>query len=62
MQATELPHALAGDTLRHAAHDLPSGLYRILIPRGANLWRVGMQTYRYPEPARAAIDVTAGWP
>ena len=55
----ELHHVRSGDTLRHAAHDLPSGQYRILIPAGTKLWRVSVQTYLYDAPARAllAFDV-----
>lgn len=34
----DLHHIRSGDTLRHAQSDLPSGLYRILIPKGTNLW------------------------
>ena len=50
---TELHHVRAGNTLRHAQADLPSGLYRILIPAGAHLWRVGVSTYLHDAPARA---------
>ena len=55
---TELLHIRAGETLRHAQADLPSGLYRILIPAGTHLWRVGVSTYLYNTPARglAAFD------
>lgn len=54
-----LTHTLTGDTLRHTAHDLPSGLYRILIPAGAKLWRVSVQTYLYDAPARALLAFDA---
>ena len=41
----ELTHTRTGDTLRYKQADLPSGLYRILIPAGTHLWRTGVQTY-----------------
>lgn len=53
---TELHHSLTGDALRHTAHDLPSGLYRILIPAGTKLWRVSVQTYLFDAPARALLS------
>lgn len=56
---TELHHTRSGDTLRHAQADLPSGLYRILIPAGAKLWRVSVQTYLYDAPARALLAFDA---
>ena len=34
----ELAHTRTGDTLRYKQADLPSGLYRILIPAGTHLW------------------------
>ena len=49
----ELIHIRSGDTLRCAEHDLPSGLYRILIPAGTHLWRVGISTYLHDAPASA---------
>lgn len=55
----ELLHVRSGDTLRHAAHDLPSGQYRILIPAGTKLWRVSVQTYLYDAPARALLAFDA---
>ena len=56
---TDLHHTRSGDTLRHSVHDLPSGLYRILIPAGARLWRVSVQTYLYDAPARALLAFDA---
>ena len=50
---TELIHTRTGDTLRNAEHGLPSGLYRILIPAGTHLWRVGISTYLHDAPASA---------
>lgn len=50
---TELIHARTGDTLRCAEHGLPSGLYRIHVPAGTHLWRVGISTYLHDAPARA---------
>lgn len=58
-EATELQHVLAGDTLRYAGADVPSGLYKIRIPAGAVAWRVGVQTYRVDEPARALLAMDA---
>lgn len=56
---TELLHIRAGNTLRHAQADLPSGLYRIQIPAGTKLWRVSVQTYLYDAPARALLAFDA---
>lgn len=56
---TELTHTRTGDTLRNAEHALPSGLYRILIPAGAHLWRTGVQTYLSGEPASALLSFDA---
>jgi hypothetical protein len=50
---TELIHTRTGDTLRCAEHGLPSGLYRIHIPEGTHLWRVGISTYLHDAPASA---------
>lgn len=50
---TELIHTRTGDTLRNAEHGLPSGLYRIRIPAGTHLWRVGISTYLHDAPASA---------
>ena len=50
---TELIHARTGGTLRNAEHGLPSGLYRILVPAGTHLWRVGVSTYLHDAPASA---------
>lgn len=57
--STELHHVLAGDTLRCAESDLPSGAYKIRIPAGTAAWRVGVQTYRVDEPARALLAMDA---
>ena len=59
MTAIELIHTRAGHILRHAQSGLPSGLYRILIPAGAKLWRVSVQTYLYDAPARALLAFDA---
>ena len=56
---TELKHVLAGDTLRCAESDLPSGAYKIRIPAGTAAWRVGVQTYRVDEPATALLAMDA---
>ena len=56
---TELIHTRTGDTLRCAEHGLPSGLYRVLTPAGAKLWRVSVQTYLYDAPARALLAFDA---
>ena len=56
---TELIHTRTGDTLRNADHGLPSGLYRVLIPAGTHLWRVGVQTYLSDEPASALASFDA---
>ena len=55
----ELIHTRTGDTLRNAQSGLPSGLYRILIPAGAHLWRTGVQTYLSDEPASALASFDA---
>ena len=57
--AQELIHTRTGDTLRNAQAGLPSGLYRILIPAGAHLWRTGVQTYLSDEPASALLSFDA---
>ena len=49
----ELTHTRTGDTLRYKQADLPSGLYRILIPAGTHLWATGINTYLSDEPASA---------
>lgn len=59
MTAQELIHTRSGDTLRHAQSGLPSGLYRILIPAGTHLWRVGVQTYLSDDPASAIASFDA---
>ena len=59
MTAIELIHTRTGDTLRNAQSGLPSGLYRILIPAGAHLWRTGVQTYLSDEPASALASFDA---
>ena len=51
--AQDLTHTRTGDTLRYKQADLPSGLYRILIPAGTLLWQVGINTYLSDEPASA---------
>ena len=51
--AQELTHTRTGNTLRYKQADLPSGLYRILIPAGTLLWQVGINTYLSDEPASA---------
>lgn len=48
-----LTHTRTGDVLRYKRADLPSGLYRILIPAGTHLWQVGINTYLSEEPASA---------
>lgn len=58
-EAIELPHTRTGDTLRYKQADLLSGLYRILIPAGAHLWRTGVQTYLSDEPASALLSFDA---
>lgn len=55
----DLHHVLTGTTLYHTAHDMPSGLYRMLVPAGTRLWRVSVQTYLYPAPARALLAFDA---
>ena len=55
----ELQHTRSGDTLRHAQSGLPSGLYRVLIPVGTQLWRTGVQTYLSDEPASALASFDA---
>lgn len=55
----ELTHTRTGDVLRSAQSGLPSGLYRILMPAGAHLWRTGVQTYLSDEPASALASFDA---
>lgn len=50
---TELIHTRTGNTCRYKQSDLPSGLYRILIPAGTHLWQVGINTYLSDDPASA---------
>lgn len=57
--AQELTHTRTGDTLRNAQSGLPSGLYRILIPAGAQLWRVGVQTGDLPVPCSVVMSMDA---
>lgn len=52
----ELTHTRTGNTLRHAQSGLPSGLYRILIPAGAHLWRSAADTFLADEPASALMS------
>ena len=52
----ELTHTRTGNTLRHAQSDLPSGLYRILIPAGTHLWRSAADTFLADEPASALLS------
>lgn len=59
MEATELKHVLAGDTLRYAGADVPSGLYKIRIPAGTKAWRLVVQTYRSDEVALASLSMDA---
>lgn len=59
MTAIELIHTRTGDVLRNAQSGLPSGLYRILIPAGAQLWRVGVQTGDLPVPCSAVMSMDA---
>jgi len=59
MTAIELIHTRTGDTLRNAQSGLPSGLYRILIPAGAQLWRVGVQTGDLPVPCSVVMSMDA---
>lgn len=56
---TELIHTRTGNTCRYKQSDLPSGLYRILIPAGTHLWRTGVQTYLSDEPASALASFDA---
>lgn len=55
-EAIELPHTRTGDVLRYKRADLPSGLYRILIPAGAHLWRSAADTFAVDEPASALLS------
>lgn len=56
---TELIHTRTGNTLRNAQSGLPSGLYRILIPAGTQLWRVGVQTGDLPVPCSVVMSMDA---
>lgn len=52
---TEIAHTPNGNTL-YAKLDygnMPSGLYKFLIPAGTWQWRVSVQTYNDPAPAKA---------
>lgn len=55
----ELIHVRTGDTLRNAQSGLPSGLYRIRIPAGTHLWRVGVQTGDLPVPCSVVMSLDA---
>lgn len=55
----ELIHFRTGDTLRNAQSGLPSGLYRIRIPAGTQLWRVGVQTGDLPVPCSVVMSLDA---
>ncbi len=55
----ELTHTRTGNTLRNAQSGLPSGLYRILIPAGTQLWRVGVQTGDLPVPCSVVMGLDA---
>lgn len=57
--STELIHTLTDKTLRYAQAGLPSGIYKILIPKGTHLWRVGITTYLSDEPAYAIASFDA---
>lgn len=52
----ELIHTRTGDVLRNTQSGLPSGLYRILIPAGAHLWRSAADTFAFDEPASALLS------
>lgn len=54
-----LTHTRTGNTLRYAQSGLPSGLYQILIPAGAQLWRVGVQTGDLPVPCSVVMSMDA---
>lgn len=52
---TELIHVLNGNVLRYTGTLTPSGLYRIRLPEGTRLWRMGIRTYQYEEAATAVL-------
>lgn len=51
----ELVHVLDGNVLRYTGTLTPSGSYRIRLPKGTRLWRMGIRTYQYEEPATAVL-------
>lgn len=53
--AIELIHNLEGATLYNSIPNLPSGVYKILIPKGTHHWRVSVEAYKAPEPATAIL-------
>lgn len=55
----ELIHTCIGSTLYNTTHAMPSGIYRMLVPAGTRVWRVSVQTYLHPAPARALLSFDA---
>lgn len=52
----ELVHNREGNILRHVEPGLVSGLYKILVPKDTHVWRTGITTYLYDEPASAILS------
>lgn len=57
--AIELIHDRTGDTLYCVRPLLKDGDYKILIPKGAHLWRVSVEPFKVNEPGAALIALDA---